>query len=128
MLAHERSECRSERGAIRRRDLPERLEIDAVECADRPDDPRVYLRFRQRAGQRIDDRWAELEDLVGELEVEKRALPFLELRGGRKHVVGELRRLGHGGVDDDAEFERSSPLRAVGQGVHGLADSMSIPR
>ena len=65
-------------------------------------------------------RAAEVEVVVRELEVEERRLRLLELRRRRQHVVGELRGLGHGDVDDDDELERVERLahaRPVGERV-----------
>ena len=73
----------------------------------------------------VEQRPAQVEDVAGELEVEERRLPLLELGRGRQHVVGEPRRLGHGDVDDD-ERARATPSASrmrwrVGERVRGVA-------
>ena len=69
-------------------------------------DAGVDLRLGQRALQRRQDRRTQMEHVVREVEVEERALPLLELRRRRQHVVGVPRRLGQRHVDHDDEVER----------------------
>ena len=90
----------------------ERREVVVGVGAERAAQAGVDLGLGQRAGHRLEDRAAEVEDVARELEVEERALPLLELRRRREHVVGLARRLGQGDVDDDDEVEGVAAPRA----------------
>ena len=82
------------------------------------------LGLGQRSVGRVEHRPAQVEGVAGELEVEERRLPLLELRGGGQHVVGQAGRLGHGHVDDDERVERLEGLAhagRVGQRVRRVA-------
>ena len=61
-------------------------------------------------GERLEQRRAQVEGVVRELEVEERRLPLLELARGGQHVVGVARGLGHRDVDHDDELERRQRL------------------
>ena len=74
-------------------------------------------------GRRLQDRPAQLEGVVGELEPEEARLPLLELRGRGQHVVGQPRGLGHRDVDHDEQvelLERLAHPRRVGERVRGV--------
>ena len=131
----------SRRGRGRRRGTPagpaaaavgERREVVVRVGAEGAAQAGVDLVLRQRAGHRLEDRAPEVEDVPRELEVEERALPLLELRRRRQHVVGLARRLGEGDVDDDDEVERAAAPRACAalsaSECTGLADSTSRAR
>ncbi len=97
-----------------------RQRIVAGQEAERAGQPRVDFRLRQRAFERRHHAGAHMEIVGREFEIEQRELGLLILRGGRQHVMRQPRRLGHGDVDHDAEFERGErllDLRGVRRGV-----------
>ena len=74
--------------------------------------------------QRFEQPMAQLERVVRELQIEERGFGLLELGGGRQHVMGQSRGLGHRDVDDHQQlqrFERLSARRRIRQRVSGIA-------
>ena len=102
--------------AARRAGGAQRLEVLVAEDAGRLDETGVDLRLGERPVRRREQRMAQMEDVVRELEVEERRLVLLELRRRRQDVVGQAGRLGHEDVDDDDDLE----LR------HGLAHPLAV--
>ena len=68
--------ARVDRAALGRR-FAQRREIRLGEGAHRLQEPRMDLGFGQRAGERIEQRRAQVEDVLRELEVEEGRLPLL---------------------------------------------------
>lgn len=123
MVTDELQEGRAELGAAAVRCVSERRQVDAVECAERLDESGVDLGFGDRAWQLVEYWSSKVEVVLGKLEVEERGFPFLELRWGRQHVVGELCGFGHRNVDDDDELQRLKCFAhagAVGERVSGV--------
>ena len=86
-------------------------------------DPGVDLRLGQSSVERVEDRRTHAEVVLGEAEGEEGRLDLLVLRRRGQDVVGLLRRLGHGHVDDHGEVElahRPAELLRAGQGVGGV--------
>ena len=121
--AERREEGAREGRATLRRRVAQRREIGLVERAHRLQQARVDLGLGQRARQRLEQRRAQVEHVLRELEVEEGRLPLLELRRRGQHVVREPRRLGQRDVDHDDELERLERLShalAVGERVRRI--------
>ena len=63
------------------------------------------LGLRERLAGGRENRPAQMKIVGREVEIEKRRLVFLELRGGRQHVVRHAGCLGERHVDHDQQFE-----------------------
>ena len=86
--------------------------------AHRLGETHVDLGLVEHPVRRREQRFADVEVVVGKLEIEEGRFRLLELGCCRQDVIGRLRRLGHGDVDDDGAVEgahRFAPARAVGQ-------------
>ena len=96
----------------------ERGEVVVVVHAERFDDPSPDLGFGSVPDVYGEDRFAEVDAVLGELEVEEDSFGLLVLGGGGEHVVGLAGGLGHGDVDDHREVECphcGAESRRVGQ-------------
>lgn len=68
---------------------------------------------RYRGGQRIDNRIAQMEDVLGECDREERAFMFFELVGRGQNLSCFARRFGHGDVDHRREVQRAHSVAYV---------------
>ncbi len=72
----------------------------------------MQLGLREEPGQRLEQRAAQVEVVVRELEIEKRGFGLFELARHRQHVVGEAGGFGEGDVDHHHQLERLPAPRA----------------
>ena len=123
LLADEPEQHRRELAAVALGGGAQGIEVDVVERSRLAHQARMDLALRQQPGRRLQDRPAQLEGVLRELEAEEARLPLLELRRSGQHVVGQPRRLGHRDVEHHDQVEllerRAHPLR-VGQRVRGV--------
>ena len=125
LLGHRREERVGELGPALRGGRVQRREVVVGVARRAPAPAGVDLRLGQRAGQRLEQRAAELEVRSrGNSRLKNVASHFSNCDRGRQHVVGAARGLGHRDVDHDHEVERGERLAhalAVGERVHRVA-------